>query len=74
MELVKAQTIFRQLGKSRRLNRTAEGLRCAKANIVDQYDDHVGGTLWGSDIERWRRRYIAGIQLGNGLSHGWLDG
>ena len=73
MELVKAQAVFCQLRKGRRLDRAAKGLCGTKADVVDQYDDHIGRALGGLNAEGRRRRDVARVQLGNGRGFRWLN-
>ena len=73
VELVKAQAVFCQLRKGRRLDGAAKGLGGTKTNVVDQNNDHIGRALGWRDIEgRWRR-HIARIQLRYRLGNRWLN-
>ena len=74
VELVKAQAVFCQLRKGRRLDRATEGLCGTKANVVDQYDDHIGRAFRRRNIKRRRRRHITRIQLRDRCGYRWLDG
>ena len=62
MKAVVFQPLCRKTLKGRHVNRTTKGTARAKADIINENDDHIRDTRWGFHFKTRRSLGIAGIQ------------
>ena len=74
VEAVVLQSVRRQLLERWHVDGAAEGAAVPEADVVDQYHQHVGGTLRRVHLEAGRRGGVARVQFGDGRGTRLTDG